>query len=56
MPSDFPHHASHAAQTLWAQHQQLQLVDGVLFREWLDIPGNGSNKKLQMLLPHHLIP
>ena len=55
MPSDFPRHVSRTVQTLWTQRQQLLLVDGVLYREWLDLPGNGSNKRLQMLLPHQLI-
>ena len=56
MPSNFPHHASRNVQTLWTQRQQLVLRDGVLYREWLDIPGNRCDKKLQMLLPQKLIP
>ena len=38
-------------QSLWTQRKNLLLKDGILYRQWEDIPGGGMNKHLQ-LAPH----
>ena len=30
------------------------MIDGVLYRQWKDIPNGGVNAKLQLVLPQHL--
>ena len=42
---------SQGFQSLWAQRQQLTVVDGMLYRKW----GRGGNPGLQLVLPRTLI-
>ena len=55
MPLTFPKHSSADVQILWNQRHSLMLQNGVLYRKWKDIPNGGSEKKLQLVLPRHLI-
>ncbi len=48
-PSRYPH-----LQSLWSQRHHLLLKDGILYRRWEDVPGGGSNKRLQLVLPPQL--
>ncbi|KAL5515368.1 hypothetical protein EMCRGX_G000526 [Ephydatia muelleri] len=43
-------------QSLWTQRKNLLLKDGILYRQWEDIPGGGMNKHLQLVLPSAWIP
>lgn len=54
IPTIFPFHASRTLQALWTQCQDTCIVleDGVVYRQWINIPGKGSHKHLQLLLPH----
>jgi len=56
VPDVFPRQSSRTLQNLWGQRQNLVLEDGVLYRQWLDVPGKGSHSHLQLVLPHQLIP
>ena len=38
VPTEFPKQSSHTIQTLWNQRNSLVLDQGVLFRQWEDIP------------------
>ena len=42
-------------QTLWSQRDHLVVKDGVLFREWEDVPGKGHNKCLQFVIPQDMV-
>jgi hypothetical protein len=42
--------------TLWHQRSYLTLRDGVLYRRWEDVPGGGSQPRLQLLLPPRMVP
>ena len=42
--------------TLWFQRDQLMLKEGVLYRQWKDVPGGGLHKRLQLVLPASLVP
>eukprot|EP00731_Ephydatia_muelleri_P004049 Em0002g225a len=42
--------------TLWLQRDQLMLKEGVLYRQWKDVPGGGLHKRLQLVLPASLVP
>jgi len=55
VPDVFPRQSSRTLQNLWGQRQNLVLEDGVLYRQWLDVPGKGSHSHLQLVLPHQLI-
>ncbi len=41
-------------QLLWSQRHHVLLKEGTPFRRWEDIPGGGTNKTLQLVLPPHL--
>jgi len=56
IPDVFPRSGSHGLQTLWTQRQQLVLIDGILRRRWLDVPGKGLHPHLQLVLPQQLVP
>ena len=56
VPSRFPKDGSHYLKALWNQRSQLILQEGVLYRHWKDIPGNGANQRLQLVLPTCLVP
>ena len=55
LPSSFPKHAHIEVQALWNQRHSLKLVDGILYRQWKDLPNGGVNAKLQLVIPQHLI-
>ena len=55
LPQSFPKLASADVQVLWNQRHSLKLTDGVLYRQWKDIPNGGASTKLQLVLPQHLI-
>jgi hypothetical protein len=38
--------------TLWNQYSRLKVINGVLYRQWID--ENGINNKMQMLVPECL--
>jgi hypothetical protein len=38
--------------TLWNQYARLKVINGVLYRQWID--ENGINNKMQMLVPESL--
>ena len=46
-----PSSGSYWLQTLWSQKNQLLLKDGILYRQWLDVPGGGCNRHLQLVVP-----
>ena len=50
-----PSEGSYTLQTLWAQYKHLVVRDGVLFRQWEDVPGKGCNKHLQLVVPRSWI-
>ena len=56
LPLLFPKHAHIEVQALWNQRYSLKLVDGILYRQWKDLPNGGVNAKLQLVIPQHLIP
>ena len=37
--------------TLWTQRGNLQVKDGIHYRQWEDIQSGEKNKKLQLILP-----
>ena len=55
LPSSFLKHAHIEVQALWNQRHSLKLVDGILYRQWKDLPNGGVNAKLQLVIPQHLI-
>ena len=42
--------------TLWFQKDQLILKEGVLYRQWEDVPGGGLHRGLQLVLLVSLVP
>ena len=54
LPLSFPKCASTDLQALWNQRHSLKVINGVLYRQWKDIPNGGVNAKLQLVLPQHL--
>ncbi|KAL5515018.1 hypothetical protein EMCRGX_G000127 [Ephydatia muelleri] len=38
------------------QRDQLMLKEGVLYRQWKNVPGGGLHKRLQLVLPASLVP
>ena len=56
VPPKIPKQGSRYLQALWNQRKDLILRDGILYRKWKDIPGNGIDRKLQLVLPTHLVP
>ena len=55
-PQSFPKSANEDLQALWNERHNLKLIDGMLYRQWKDIPNDGMNAKLQVVLPQHLTP
>ena len=41
---------------LWAQSSYLVLQNGVLYRQWEDVPCKGLHRRLQLVLPPNLVP
>ena len=54
-PALFPKNSGYWVQTLWSQSDHLMVEDGVLFREWEDVPGKGRNKCLQFVFPQDTV-
>ena len=54
-PDSIPLAESQVFQSLWAQRQQLSVVDGLLYRKWEDVGGRGGNPGLQLVLPRTLV-
>ena len=42
--------------TLWHQRAYLTMRDGILYRHWKDVPGGGTQPRLQLLLPPNIVP
>ena len=51
VPIALPTSGSYWLQTLWLQKNHLLLKDGIHYRQWLDVPGGGSNRHLQLVVP-----
>ena len=51
IPPALPTSGSYSLQTLWSQKNQLLPKDGILYRQWLDVPGGGCNCHLQLVVP-----
>ena len=56
MPLSYPRQVSRTLQNLWAQRQQLVLLDGILYRKWEDARGGGKDSHLQLVLPKKQVP
>ena len=56
IPRVFPKHLSSHTQALWAQSSYLVLQNGVLYRQWEDVPCKGLHRRLQLVLPPTLVP
>ena len=56
IPPVFPKHLSSHTQALWAQSHYLVLHNGVLYRQWEDVPCKGLHRRLQLVLPPNLVP
>ena len=41
--------------TLWHQRNYLTLHEGTLYRQWKDIPGGGTQPRLQLILPPQMV-
>ena len=41
--------------TLWHQRDCITSREGILYRRWKDIPGNGAQPRLQLVLPPHMV-
>ena len=54
-PAALPSEGSYTLQTLWAQYKHLVVREGVLFRQWEDVPEKGCNKHLQLVVPRSWI-
>ena len=55
-PDRCPPSASWKLQSLWTQRRNLVLTDGILYRQWEDIPGGGTDTRLQLVLPSVWVP
>ena len=56
MPPKCPLDKSHTLQSLWAQRQQMQLKSQILYCQWEDVNGAGTNKHLQLVIPREVAP
>eukprot|EP00731_Ephydatia_muelleri_P007838 Em0004g176a len=54
-PTGCPKDASWRLASLWVQRRYLTLQHGVLYRCWEDIPGGGTGRHLQLVLPAKLV-
>eukprot|EP00731_Ephydatia_muelleri_P019461 Em0012g286a len=54
-PTGCPKDASWKLASLWVQRRYLTLQHGVLYRCWEDIPGGGTGRHLQLVLPAKLV-
>ena len=54
LPAKFPQGVHSHLQTLWTQRQYLVLKNGIVYRQWEDVPGKGLNKRLQLVLPKEM--
>ena len=54
IPSQFPKNCNQQLQALWNQRHHL-LRDGIVYCQWRDVPGNGENQKLQLVVPKQWI-
>ena len=55
-PPHFPKTSSHQLQALWNQRHHLLLRNGIIYRQWRDAMGNGTNQKLQLVIPIQWVP
>ena len=55
IPPALPTSSSYWLQTLRSQKNYLLLKDGILYRQWLDVYGGGSNRHLQLVVPKYWI-
>eukprot|EP00731_Ephydatia_muelleri_P016076 Em0009g500a len=54
-PTGCPEDASWRLASLWVQRRYLTLQHGMLYRCWEDIPGGGTGRHLQLVLPAKLV-
>ena len=54
-PRGCPKDASWRLASLWVQRRYRTLQHGVLYRCWEDIPGGGTGRYLQLVLPANLV-
>ena len=47
-------HGSSSLQCLWTQQHHLLIQNDTLYWRWEDVPGGGTNKRLQLVLPSQL--
>ena len=55
LPVSCPTEANWKLQSLWVQRNFLLLEDGMLYRQWKDVEGNGLHAHLQLVLPANLV-
>jgi len=56
VPQQCPKESTWRLQSLWTQCKNLLLKDGILYRQWEDIPGGGQDRYLQLVIPPTHIP
>ena len=56
VPQQRPKDSTWQLQSLWTQCKNLLLKDGILYRQWEDIPGGGQDRYLQLVIPPTHIP
>ena len=56
VPQQCPKDSTWQLQSLWTQCKNLLLKDGILYRQWEDIPGGGQDRYLQLVIPPTHIP
>ena len=55
LPTQFPKHGSPNLQALWCQRKHLIVKNGILYRQWIDVPNAGETPLLQLVLPIDLV-
>ncbi|KAL5517939.1 hypothetical protein EMCRGX_G003587 [Ephydatia muelleri] len=56
VPQQCPKDSTLQFQSLWTQCKNLLLKDGILYRQWEDIPGGGQDRYLQKSPPRNKAP
>eukprot|EP00731_Ephydatia_muelleri_P037376 Em0453g3a len=56
VPQQCPKDSTWQLQSLWTQCKNLLLKDGILYRQWEDIPGGGQDRYLHLVIPPTHIP
>ncbi|KAL5510338.1 hypothetical protein EMCRGX_G005867 [Ephydatia muelleri] len=56
VPQQCPKDSTWQLQSLWTQCKNLLLKDGILYRQWEDIPGGGQDRYLQKSPPRNKAP